>query len=165
MPGTGKSGAGRVLSKRLNMRFIDADAECEKEAGLRIAEIFARDGEQAFRALEGEILKRSAAEESCVISCGGGAVLNADAMRLLKASGVTVALFAEPEVICERVKNNAARPLLGIAPDLETIRAIYKKRRPLYEKYADFTVDASDITTEQTAEIIAMLVNKRFESN
>lgn len=110
--GAGKSRVGRALAKRLAFRFIDTDAEIEKTAGMKIAEIFAREGEASFRKRERAVLE-ALPSRRCVVALGGGAVASAENRLVLREKGRLVWLDARPETIVERIGAAAERPLLA----------------------------------------------------
>src|SRR3974390_2686916 len=89
MMGVGKSSIGRRLAARLNLPFVDADAEIEKAAGMAIPEIFARHGEPYFRSGEARVIARLLDSGPQVLATGGGAVMNADTRATIKAKGVS----------------------------------------------------------------------------
>ncbi len=110
--GAGKSRVGRALASLLGWTFVDTDAEVEKAAGMKIAEIFARHGEAAFRAREREVLETLPTRRA-VVALGGGAVVAPENRRVLEAKGVLVWLDASPETLAARVGDAAERPLLA----------------------------------------------------
>ena len=87
MPGCGKSTVGAALAKRLDKRFVDLDAEIERRTGHNIPDIFAEEGEEAFRRYEAEVLAEVAKGNSQVIACGGGVVKNPANSRALRQNG------------------------------------------------------------------------------
>jgi shikimate kinase len=110
--GAGKSRVGRALASKLGWSFIDTDAEVEKAAGMKIAEIFAREGESAFRARERDVLEGLPTRD-CVVALGGGAVVAAENRDVLARKGRLVWLDARPETLARRVGPAAERPLLA----------------------------------------------------
>lgn len=130
--GVGKSTVGRRLAHRLNLGFVDGDAEIETAAGMSISEIFAQMGEAEFRAGEARVMRRLLEGPPKVIATGGGAVLNADTRALLRERAVTVWLRAEIEVIAERVARRDTRPLLRGRDPVETLRGLAEARYPYY---------------------------------
>ena len=138
--GAGKSTLGAQVARRLGRAFVDLDREIEARAGLTIAELFARDGEVGFRALE-EVVAGSVldASEPTVIALGGGAVLSAETRGHLRRRAFTVLLDVDPGTAWERA-SRSARPL---ASDEQAFRALFQERMPLYEETAD--ASASDI--------------------
>lgn len=142
--GTGKSAVGQEAARRSGRAFRDTDAEIVHRAGRSIPEIFAQDGESAFRAMETETLASLAGENRIVLSTGGGTPLRDENANLLKRIGPVVWLTASPEAILRRVGPNlAARPLLaGHADDpLTRIRSLLTERTPKYRAAADLEIE------------------------
>lgn len=142
--GSGKTTVGIELAKRRNMNFIDTDAYIEKNAGKSITEIFAQDGEEAFRKLETEVLMNLRDTVSnTVFSTGGGMPLRVENARLLKEIGKVFYLTAANQVIYDRVKEDSQRPLLQGENPYGKICELMKQRTPLYEMAADVLVDTN----------------------
>ncbi len=110
--GSGKSTIGPILANTLGFDFVDIDRFVEKKAQKRIVDIFASEGEQAFRDLEYVSLKEVAARDHCVVSLGGGTIANEENFRLIRKSGIIVYLQLSPEEILQRVHHRSDRPLL-----------------------------------------------------
>lgn len=151
--GTGKTEVGKEIARLLGVRFIDIDTEIEKTEKMTIKEIFKLFGEQRFREIETEMIKKISGYKDLVISTGGGAVLKQGNMDALKKNGVIVLLTATPETILERTGNNKDRPLLFVENPLERIKELLDFRKPFYEK-ADIMIDTEDKTPLQIAEEI-----------
>ncbi len=132
--GTGKSALGRRLAARFGMRFLDSDSEIERGRGMSVKDIFAKLGEEEFRKMEREFMEGGHPATGCVVSCGGGLVCREGMPELVKSKGVSVVLFAEPEVVFKRVSGSARRPLLNVENPLEKIRELMAARRPFYSK-------------------------------
>ena len=151
--GTGKTAVGKELSIRLDLKLIDVDTEIEISRKMSIAEIFKKLGEQRFREIETEMIKKISQNRNVIISTGGGAVLKHENMDILKAHGIVVCLMASPETILKRTEGNDARPLLQGKDPLGTIKDLLNFRKPYYEN-ADIVVDTEDKTPLQIAEEI-----------
>lgn len=145
MPGSGKSTVGRELAGRLGVPFIDLDDEIQRETGRSVAEIFADEGEPAFRALEATALTKAATEDPAVVACGGGVVLEPANRVTLRATGDTIFLDVPIEILHERVRPAEDRPLIHAEGDLERLLA---EREPLYREFAARVVDGSGTPTE-----------------
>ncbi len=142
--GSGKTTFGKAFAKQLGMDFLDADEYIVEQAGKTIPEIFAQDGENAFRVLETEVLKRFRDNLSnTVLATGGGMPLCQENARLLKEIGKVVYLTATPKEIYERVKGDSNRPLLQGNNPYEKICNLMKQRKSVYEKVSDVVVDTN----------------------
>lgn len=130
--GVGKSAIGRKVARELRYKFIDSDQAIEKKVGAKIADIFANQGEPAFRRMECDFIESGHPEGGCVVSCGGGLVVQEGMSGLLKEKGVVVCLFASPECIVERTSRNANRPLLNVENPEERVRELLAEREPIY---------------------------------
>ena len=140
--GSGKSTVGIRLSYLLRMPVVDTDKLIEKRAGKRISDIFAEDGEEAFRRQEQECLYSLMAEKGRkIISTGGGLPLRRENREALKKLGCVVYLKASPETIYERVKNDTARPLLQTEHPEKRIEELLSEREALYASAADIVIE------------------------
>ncbi len=146
----GKSTVGRVLAARTKKAFVETDALVEERAGMRVADVFARFGEERFRELETQVVALVSEFDETVISCGGGAVLRPENAAALRSSSVVVFLDVSPETVLRRMgPGSRVRPLLD-APDRETrVRDLMVIRQPVYAGTADFTVQTDGIPAEQ----------------
>ena len=138
MPGCGKSTVGKILAEKLNMPFIDTDTEIIKKTGKEITEIFAEVGEVGFRAIESEVIEEVSLKDGCVISTGGGAVLNYDNVRRLKHNGI---IYFLDRPIDELIPTSD-RPL---GNSKEDIIKRYNERIGIYKSINDFTIDVGSI--------------------
>lgn len=142
--GSGKTTVGKELAKRLKMNFLDTDSYIENRTGKSIPEIFAKEGEEAFRRLETEALQHLRdTVKNTVISTGGGMPLKRENAGLLKEIGRVYYLTAADSIIYERVKGDSDRPLLRGSNPYERIHELMKNRAPLYERAADIWVDTN----------------------
>lgn len=150
MPSAGKTTVGALVADLLGLPFYDFDRVIEANTGRTVPEIFHEDGESAFRALEHETALALAEKRGVVLSPGGGIVENAGAMAALRAHAVTCRLLRDPALI-----DITGRPLLQRPGAVERLLA---RRGPLYDKYADFTVENNDAPGDCARRVI-----KRFE--
>lgn len=158
--GTGKTAVGKELSRMLDMRVIDIDAEIEKNQKMSINEIFRTHGETYFRDIETQTIKQFAREDRCIIATGGGAVLRDENMDTLREKGTVFCLNAAPETILERTSRSKERPLLNVDDPLSRIREMLAHRRPFYEK-AGIMIDTNDKTPLEIAEEIVEILQCR----
>ena len=130
--GVGKSAIGRRVARELGFKFLDSDHEIEKQVGKKIPEIFASEGETKFRAYEKAFIETGHPATGCVVSCGGGLVVQEGMSDLLKSKGIVICLFASVESIIERTSRNSNRPLLKVSDPEARIRELLAEREPIY---------------------------------
>ena len=160
--GTGKSTVARQLAKRLGCDWVDADDLVEERTGRSIAQIFAAEGEPAFRELEAEVVREVCGRLRCVVALGGGAVLREDSRQSISAAGPIVWLRAGVASIMERLAADSStksrRPNLTSVGGREEIEAVLAARTPIYEGCATLIVDTEGKTAAEVAdEIVARL--------
>lgn len=152
--GVGKTTVGKLLAPRLGYRFVDSDSEAEREAGMKVSEVFAQRGEPAFRALERGVIKRLSRGDGQVIALGGGAVLDPRNVEELRRRGRMILLTASPEEISIRTRRDNGRPLLAGEDKLARIRGLLDERRERYLAAADMVVDTNGVPPIRVAEAI-----------
>ena len=157
--GSGKSTMGIRLSYQLRYALEDTDRLIEAGAGKSISEIFAQEGEEAFRQMETELLEKLAEKKGQrIYSGGGGTPVRAVNRPLLKKLGTVVYLRTRPETVYERLKDDTTRPLLQGEDPLGKIRRLMAEREQAYIETADVVLDVDEMTAEQVVERIAMCV-------
>jgi shikimate kinase len=158
---TGKTEVGRRLAKRLKRPFVDTDALVEATTGQTVADIFAREGESRFRALERAAVEQACAVPDAVIATGGGTMLDPENRRRLAAAGPIVCLAAQPEDILRRAGDLSSRPVLGVERARVDPRArvgtLLEERAPVYA-LATYTVDTSGLTVDEVVERVSAVV-------
>lgn len=143
LPGTGKSSVGARLAQRRQLPFVDLDAQIAAAAGTSIPEIFATQGESAFRALELAALQQTLDGPVSVVATGGGIVTTADARQLLTQRCTVVWLQAPRERLLDRLRTSReVRPLLADDPE-GALSALAAQRGAWYDEVADFRVDTA----------------------
>ncbi|HTT83719.1 MAG TPA: shikimate kinase [Rhizomicrobium sp.] len=140
MMGAGKSTVGRMLARRLETPFRDADSEIETAAGCTVSEIFARFGEAEFRDGERRVILRLLGQPPHVLAMGGGAILDAATRAAIAKDAVSVWLRAPVSLLLARVSRRDTRPLLQGGNARETLERLLAEREPLYAQ-ADIVVD------------------------
>jgi shikimate kinase len=131
--GTGKTTVARAVGHRLGFEVIDSDHEIERLQGKSIPDIFAQDGENAFRAMEREFIEHGHPSQRAVVACGGGLVVQPNMLGLLKTKGIIICLHASLETILARTARHRNRPLLAVENPEERIRTLYTEREPIYK--------------------------------
>ncbi|MFC7596631.1 shikimate kinase [Terrabacter sp. GCM10028922] len=152
-PGAGKTTVGRALAARLGVGFHDVDAAIEAAQGRPISDIFVDDGEAFFRDLERAEVARSLAEETGVVSLGGGAVMDPLTEESL-AGHVVVFLDVAIADASKRIGFDRSRPLLSVNPRASWV-AMMNHRRPTYERIATLRVDTAGRTADEVADLVA----------
>lgn len=151
--GSGKTTVGRILADALGCPFLDLDGIIEKKAGRSIRDIFAADGESAFRRMEKQALEQTVAkyaENTAVLALGGGTVTVPGAVSLLQEKTVCIYLEADFETLQDRLSGQAdARPLAQPGMD-----SLLTERRPLYETAAHVTIQTDGLSPEEVADTI-----------
>ena len=139
--GSGKSIIGKDLSKYLNLKFYDTDKEIELITKKSISEIFKEEGESYFRDVEEKICIDLLTKHNCVISLGGGSIINSKIRKTIKKNSYSIYLQVKISNLLNRLKSSKKRPLLNENQDRgEILQKIYNDRQQFYKK-ADFIVD------------------------
>jgi len=152
--GTGKSTVGRHAARALGYTLLDVDHEIERTQGRPIPQIFAEQGEPAFRALERAFIAQGHPAEGCVVSCGGGLVVPEGMLPLLKARGVVICLHASLATILERTGRANNRPLLAGENREEKLRALYAAREAIYRRTGTMVLTDSRPLREIVAHVL-----------
>ena len=139
--GSGKSAVGRQLATRLDLAFVDSDAEIEARTGVDIPYIFEKEGEAGFREREREVLDALTGRSRVLLSTGGGAVLDPANRERLRSRGCVVYLRTSVKQQFARTRRSGHRPLLSNDDPLGTLERLMLVRAPLYEEAADLVVD------------------------
>lgn len=153
--GAGKTTIGKKLSKALNWEFIDTDAYIEEEQGRKISDIFAEDGEMAFRDMETDLLKRlQNGENQFVLSIGGGMPVREENRALLRNLGTVIYLKTSKEEIIRRVSGDKNRPLLQGGDLEEKVTNLMNARECIYIETAHVEIVTDGKTPEQVVKEI-----------
>ncbi len=157
MPGVGKSTIGVVLAKMLGYDFIDADLVIQEKEKKLLREIIAEVGAEGFIEVENRV-NSSIEAEHAIIATGGSVVYGAEAMAHLKEIGMVLYLKLPYEELQKRLRDIKGRGV--VLKDGQTLKDLYEERVPLYEKYADLTVDEERCSIEQTIDKILKLKDR-----
>jgi shikimate kinase len=157
--GTGKSTVGRLLAARLGRELVSTDAEIVKRAHRTIPEIVAQEGWDYFRNLESNICREIASRDQLVIDTGGGAILRAQNVEVLKKNGTVFWLMASVETIAERIGGDNQRPsLTGTKSFVDEIQDVLRERTPKYRAAADHSIATDGRSINQLVETLLTLV-------
>jgi shikimate kinase len=144
MPGGGKSTVGRQLGRQIGVPFVDSDHEIEARIGGSIRAFFDNEGEEAFRALESEVIAELMQRPGdCIVATGGGAVLRERNRELLHAQATVLYLRSTPEDLFRRLRHDTTRPLLQVRDPLAKLRELYHQRDPLYRRCAHYVLESA----------------------
>lgn len=156
--GAGKTTVGKRLAERISCEFIDTDELIEKEQGKKISDIFAKEGEQAFRNMETGLLRRlQEREDDFVLSIGGGMPMREENRVLLRKLGKVVYLNTSKEEIVKRVSGDTSRPLLQGGELEEKVSALMNEREGIYQETAHMEVVTNGKEPEKIAEEILQI--------
>ena len=159
MMGSGKSSIGAMVSKKLNIPFIDMDSLIEEHTGMTISEIFETNGEDYFRNLEEKITIKSLKHKKIVVSLGGGGFVNGKIRKDVLTNHFSFWLNWDDLILIKRIKGSKKRPLASKSTDQE-IKAIINKRKKIYSK-ANFKINCNKLTK---SEIVKKII-KTYELN
>jgi shikimate kinase len=156
MPGGGKSTVGRHLAKHLGVAFVDADQWIEQRVGMPVREFFEREGEDAFRDIEGQAIDELTQRPGTVLATGGGAVLREANRRMLRERTSVVYLRATPDDLLRRLRHDTQRPLLQVRDPGRALRELYQQREPLYRATAHYVIDTGRPSVATLVNMIVM---------
>ena len=161
--GAGKSCVGRRLAQRLGLEVIDADAEFEAAAGCTISDYFARYGEASFRDGERKVIARLLDGRPVILATGGGAFVDPATRARIKATGTSVWIRADLELLLKRTVGRDHRPLLKQGDPREILGRLMEARYPIYAE-ADIIVDSTDEAAEATVARVLRGLIEHLES-
>jgi shikimate kinase len=161
--GAGKTTIGRRLAARLNIRFIDTDAEIEAAAGCSVTEIFEKFGEKEFRDGERRVIQRLLTAEPQVLATGGGAFVDPETRANIKSAAYSIWLNAEISLLVERVGRRDTRPLLKKGNPSNILNKLLTERGPLYAE-ADLIVESGIGPHEEVVDNIIKALNSYRET-
>ena len=152
--GSGKSSIGKILAKKIDVKFIDTDKLIEIQEGIKIKEIFNLKGESYFRDLEVKVLEETLTARSAVIATGGGIVQREKSRLLLENEKNVFFLNSSVKRQFERTKDSDKRPLLNKRDNFRTLKELYEKRLSHYENVSRYKIEMDDKTNEEIVEQI-----------
>ena len=156
MPGVGKSTVGVILAKVLGYQFLDADLLIQQEEGKLLREIIAEKGTEGFIQVENRV-NASIQAKHAIIATGGSVVYGTEAMAHLREIGTVIYLKLPYQALDERLADIKGRGV--VLKKGQDLHALFEERSPLYERYADITVEEAGLNVEQTVERIIEKLN------
>ena len=156
--GSGKTSIGKMLAKNNNLSFLDTDHEIIRSCGYSIPDIFEEFGEEHFRGLETEQLRKMNAMENHVVSTGGGIILRDDNQKLMKDLGIIIFLDININSQIDRVKNRKNRPLLNNKSLKDNLLSLKKIRDPIYKNISNYIIDVSGKERDQVINEIQKII-------
>jgi shikimate kinase len=159
--GSGKTTVGKILAEKLDFLFIDIDRVIELKDGRKISDIFRIYGEDYFRKLETEVIKKIYKNKNCVFACGGGVIERKENVKVIKENSFVVYLSISPAVAIKRLKDVTDRPLIEVQNREKTIKEMIIKRDSLYRESAHLIINNDNIGPDKASEEIL----KRFLSS
>ena len=154
--GAGKSTVGKLLAKKLDRGFLDADHVIEDRCGVKIPVIFEMEGEDGFRKREAQAIKDVTAERDVILATGGGAVLLPENRQFLSERGTVIYLHANPMELWHRTKGGEGRPLLKNGDAKKILENLYAIRDPLYREIADYVIETGKPSVNQLVNTLIM---------
>lgn len=155
--GAGKTTIGKALSKELHMDVVDTDQKIEEKQEKAILDIFAEEGEMAFREYESEML-RSLPVRNAIITTGGGIIEREENRKWMKENGIVVYLYCDPHVIAERLREDMTRPLFQ-KKDIDAFVTKFESRRAYYEE-AHIHIDTTNKSVKQIMNELKEKINE-----
>lgn len=155
--GCGKSSVGRKLASKTEREFVDMDRYIEEKAGKTVSEIFAEQGEEAFREMEREACRELSEREDLIIAAGGGTLTFKENVETLRKGGRIVFIDVSYENLCKRLSRDTRRPLLQVENRNERIKELLEQRLPLYKSAAGVFVNGNFSSARVADNIIGIL--------
>ena len=160
MMGAGKSSFGKYLSRELGFSFVDLDEELENRTGVKIPEIFAKEGEEGFRQRETALLREFIDKDNLVVATGGGVVTRAENRELLKNGPACVVHLTVSPRICFFRTRSSDRPLLQTSNPLQMKKKLMEARNPLYTEVSHLYLDTEKLSFKQMSEELKQIIRK-----
>ena len=159
MMGVGKTTLGKIVAKKINLKFIDTDSNIEKKYEMKISEIFKEKGEKFFRLEEEKEVLESLKEVNSVIALGGGAFLNKTVRENILKNAISIWLDINLKDLNKRMKWSSKRPLLNIENKQKKINELYDKRKNIY-KLANHKIDCDNLDKKNIVKKIITFYEK-----
>lgn len=164
--GSGKTTIGHILANKIGWDFLDLDKLIETETGKKISGIFQEEGEEYFRQLESEYLKKISHYQQHIVSLGGGTIAFFDNLNILKNSGRIVYLKTSPEKVYARLRFKTDRPVLKMQEENDDKNKILTRiadlmeKREIYYSQADIIFRTDNLPMGKAVDLLAKMINK-----
>lgn len=161
--GAGKTKVGRGVAELLDRPFVDTDHLVEQGAGMPVSQIFATEGEPAFRARERDAVVEALATDGAIVSVGGGAVLDPVNVERMRAAGSVVWLHADPAELAMRLRKSLLRgdrPLLADGEPVEVLTRLLDERGAAYRAAATVVLRTDGLAVEESTEVLATWIRE-----
>ncbi|MCD8009957.1 MAG: shikimate kinase [Lachnospiraceae bacterium] len=163
--GSGKTTISAAFSKRFSRNLIEADDIIVERAGMSVKDIFATQGEEAFRDMETQLCRELVELNDYVVSCGGGMPVRPQNVEYMKKNGFVVLLEARPETILDRVKGSDERPILNGHMNVDYIAELQQKRANAYRSAADIVVQTDGKSVDEIVEEVYESIRRARQSS
>ena len=161
--GTGKTTVAKLLSKKLDKKLISTDEEIVKKTKLSIPKFVKKYGWDKFREIESDVIENISNFDECVFDTGGGIVMRNENIINLKRNALIVLLAADIKTITNRIKDSKKRPPLTKKNYFDEIKEVIEERELRYKKAADYTIDTSRLSPEETCDLIMHYVQMELQ--
>ena len=161
--GTGKTAIAKLLAKKLDKKLISTDDEIVKRIKMSIQNFVKKHDWEKFRDIESEIIESISDFDECVFDTGGGIVMRNENIINLKKNALIILLTADVMTIKNRIKNSSERPALTKSDYLDEIKEVLQQREPKYSKAADYAIDTSRLSPEETCDLIAHYIQMEMK--
>lgn len=148
MRGVGKSSVGSLLAKRMKREFFDTDEWIKEKEDMAIADLVQKKGWEYFRKSERKAVEVMSKKENAVVSTGGGILMHFDNASKLKKTGKLIHLMASIKTLKKRLAKQTKRPSITGADPVDELESLWQTRKPIYDAYADITIDTEGKTAE-----------------
>ena len=159
MMGVGKTTLGKIVAKKIGLKFVDTDANIEENCSMKISEIFQKKGEKFFRLEENKEVLKSLKESNSVIALGGGAFMDKTIRDSILKNAVSIWLDADLKDLNKRIKWNNKRPLLNKEDNQKEINKLYNDRKNIY-KLANHKINCKNLSRKNIAKKIVTFYEK-----
>ena len=155
----GKTTLGKIVARKLELEFVDTDANIEKKNSMSIKDIFKKKGEKFFRFEEEKQVLKSLKKDGCVIALGGGAFINQKIRENVLKNTISIWLDANIKLLSERTRRNQKRPLLKQGNSEKILKKLYEERKKIY-KLANHKITCDKLNKKNLAKKIISLYEK-----